>query len=211
MWEQAEALDRRLSFFAHVSATLASTLDYEATMRGLARSAVPTMGDWCAVHLAGDDGGMRFVSGAHRDPARDLLVRALCEYGERRIPFAEPGDEPRMLEITDDLLRERAQDAEQLKLYRALAPTGVIQAPIRARGRTAGVITLVTAREYGPALLRVRPAASPVSWPSAPRSAWRTRGSTGKRRRRTAATGCCSRRTRSRCGSSTWTPWPSSR
>ncbi len=149
VWEQAEALDRRLSFFAHVSATLASTLDYEATMRGLARSAVPTMGDWCAVHLTGNDGGMQFVSGAHRDPARDLLVRALCEYGERQIPFAEPGDEPRLLEITDDLLRERAQDAEELKVYRALGPIDVIQAPIRARGRTAGVITLVTARESG--------------------------------------------------------------
>ena len=149
VWEQAEAVDRRLSFFSYVSATLASTLDYEATMRGLARLAVPTMGDWCAVHLAGENGGLQFVSGAHRDPARDLLVRALCEYGERQIPFLEPGSEPRLLEITDDLLRERAQDAEQLKVYRALAPTGLIQAPLRARGRTAGVLTLVSTREYG--------------------------------------------------------------
>ena len=60
-------------------------------MRGLARLTVPTMGDWCTVHLVGEGGDLRFVSGAHRDPARDLLVRALCEYGERELPLADPG------------------------------------------------------------------------------------------------------------------------
>jgi PAS domain S-box-containing protein len=148
VWERAEALDRRLSFMSHLNATLASTSDYEATMRGLARLTVPTMGDWCAVHLVGEDGELRFVTGAHRDPARDLLVRALCEYGARELPLADPGSEPRLLAITDDA-RERARDAEQLKLYRALAPTGLIQVPLRAAGRTAGMISLATAREYG--------------------------------------------------------------
>jgi K+-sensing histidine kinase KdpD len=90
VWERAEALDRRLSFMSHLNSTLASTSDYEATMRGLARVAVPTMGDWCAVHLFSESGELRFVSGAHRDPARDLLVRALCEYGDRQLPLADP-------------------------------------------------------------------------------------------------------------------------
>jgi PAS domain S-box-containing protein len=149
VWERAEALDRRLSFMSHLNSTLASTSDYEATMRGLARVAVPTMGDWCAVHLFSESGELRFVSGAHRDPARDLVVRALCEYGDRQLPLADPPSAPRLLEITEDAVRKRARDAEQLKLYRALAPTGLIQVPLRAGGRTEGVISLATSRESG--------------------------------------------------------------
>ncbi len=148
-WEDAEALDRRHSFFSHASAVLASSLDYTVTMRELSRMAVPTLGDWCAVHVAGEQGGLQFVSGAHRDPTRDLLVRALCEYGRKTIPFADPGAQPRVAQVTDDQLRSRAEDPEQLKLYRALAPTAFLQIPLRARGVTAGVITLATAREYG--------------------------------------------------------------
>ncbi|MBA3259109.1 MAG: response regulator [Gemmatimonadales bacterium] len=148
-WEEAEALDRRLSFFAQASATLASSLDYEVTMRELARLTVPGMADWCAIHVVSEQGGLQFVSGAHRDPTRDLVVRALCEYGSRSVPFADPGAEPRVAEVTDDQLQDRAEDAEQLKIYRALAPTTRLQVPLLARGQLAGVITLATARDYG--------------------------------------------------------------
>jgi len=147
---EAETLDRRVSFLTQASATLASSMDYEVTLRELTRIMVPTLADWCTAHVAGADGTLRFVAGAHRDPARDLTVRALCEYGDRRLPFGpEVRAEPALVEVTDELLRERAADPEQLKVYRALAPTGYLRVPLRARGKTAGMLTLVTAREYG--------------------------------------------------------------
>ena len=124
------------------------SLDYEVTLRELARALVPTMGDWCAIHAIDERNTPRFIAGAHRDPARDLLVRALCEYGERRIPFGAPAPgEP--IEITEELLRALAQDDEHRKLYRALEPTWVLPIPLRAQGRPAGVITLGMSREYG--------------------------------------------------------------
>ena len=96
---EAEALDRRVSLLSQASATLASSLDYEVTLRELARLVVPTLGDWCAFHVIGERGVPLFLAGAHRDPARDLLVRALCEYGERRVPFGPPaGGDP--VEVT---------------------------------------------------------------------------------------------------------------
>ncbi|HKU61321.1 MAG TPA: ATP-binding protein [Gemmatimonadales bacterium] len=147
---EAEALDRRVSFLTQASATLASSLDYEVTLRELTRIMVPALADWCTAHVAGPDGTLRFVAGAHRDPARDLVVRALCEYGDRRLPFGhDPRDEPALVEVTEELLRERASDAEHLKVYRALAPSGYIRVPLRARGKTVGMLTLVSAREYG--------------------------------------------------------------
>ncbi len=61
-----------------------------STFRELSRILVPTLGDWCAIHAIDEGGTPRFIAGAHRDPARDLLVRVLCEHGDRRIPFGLP-------------------------------------------------------------------------------------------------------------------------
>jgi hypothetical protein len=144
---EAEALDRRVSLLSQASATLASSLDYEVTLRELARLVVPALGDWCAFHVIGERGVPLFLAGAHRDPARDLLVRALCEYGERRVPFGPPaGGDP--VEVTEERLRTLAQDGEHRKLYRALKPTWILAIPVHAHGRLAGVITLGMSREY---------------------------------------------------------------
>lgn len=146
---EAEALDRRVSFLSQASSTLASSLDFEVTFRALARIVVPTLGDWCFIHAIDDRGKLRFMAGAHRDPARDLLVRVLCEHGDRRLPFGMPTKatlEP--VEVTEELLRFLALDDEHRKLYRALRPTWVLQVPLRANGRLAGVITLGMSREY---------------------------------------------------------------
>jgi two-component system, cell cycle sensor histidine kinase and response regulator CckA len=144
---EAEALDRRVSLLSQASTTLASSLDYEVTLRELARMLVPTLGDWCTIHALDERGMPRFLAGAHRDPARDLVVRALCEYGERRIPFGAPAS-GRPIETTEELVRALAQDDEHRKLYRALKPSWALPVPLRAQGRLAGVLTLGMSREY---------------------------------------------------------------
>jgi PAS domain S-box-containing protein len=147
---EAEALDRRLSLLNQASAILASSLDYTETLRDLSRLLVPSMADWCAIHVTTEQGALRFVAGAHRDPARDLVVRALCEYGGRGLPFGDHGgEEVELVGVNDRLLRDQAEDEEQLKLYRALAPSAYIRVPLMARGRRAGILTLVASREYG--------------------------------------------------------------
>ena len=57
-----------------------------------------------------------------------------------------------MGEVTDEVLRTRAEDEEQLKLFRALSPTSFIRVPMLARGRSAGTITLAVGSESGPEL-----------------------------------------------------------
>jgi PAS domain S-box-containing protein len=141
-------VERRLGFIAEASAILASSPDYTLTLRDLSRIAVPALGDWCAIHVASEQGTLQFVSGAHRDPAKDLLLRALCEYGSARPPFGA-AQRPDMGDVTDDLLNSRAEDGEHLKLFRALMPTSFIRVPMPARGRSAGTITLATSAESG--------------------------------------------------------------
>jgi PAS domain S-box-containing protein len=147
---EAERLERRLAFFAEAQNVLAASLDYAAGMRNLARLIVPTLADWCAIHVAGEQGSLQFTAGAHRDPAKDLLVRALCEYGARRPPFgSSPDGRGSYGLVTEELLRLHAQDGEQLKLYRALASGSYIRVPLRARGRMVGLITLAVGPESG--------------------------------------------------------------
>ncbi|HEY7634494.1 MAG TPA: response regulator [Gemmatimonadales bacterium] len=146
---EIEAVDRRLSFFAQANLALASTLDFPGVLRDLARMMVPGICDWCAIHVASEQGRLEYISGAHRDPARDLVVRALCEYGSRNLPFGEIDRTSELREVTDELLRLASEDQEHLKLYRALSPTSLIRVPLVARGGVAGVITLATIRESG--------------------------------------------------------------
>jgi PAS domain S-box-containing protein len=150
---EAERLDRRLAFFAEANVTLASSVDYEATLRNLARLIVPTLADWCAIHVTTEQGTLQFVAGAHRDPSKDLLVRALCEYGARRPPFTASPLRSEYGPVTETLLRSSAEDSEQLKLYRALASGSFLRVPMLARERSVGVLTLAvgpeSGREYG--------------------------------------------------------------
>lgn len=147
--EEVERVERRLVFFAEANATLASSLDYMLSLRDLSRLIVPTLADWCAIHVATEQGTLEFVSGAHRDPAKDLLVRALCEYGSARPPFGTAQRGSSLETVTEVVLRSHAQDAEQLKLFRALSPTAFIRVPMLARGRSAGTITLAVSTESG--------------------------------------------------------------
>jgi len=52
----------RFGFLAEASATLSSSLDFEETLRTVARLAVPVLADWCAVHIKDAEGApMRLV------------------------------------------------------------------------------------------------------------------------------------------------------
>src|SRR5262249_22698965 len=73
----AEAGERRSRFLAEASAALASSLDYEATLTSVARSAVPQLADWCSVHIANDGKRLRQLTLAHVDPARLAWARQM--------------------------------------------------------------------------------------------------------------------------------------
>ena len=208
---EAEALDRRVSLLSQASTTLASSLDYEVTLRELARALVPTLGDWCTIHAIDERNTPHFIAGAHRDPARDLLVRVLCEYGERRIPFGAPAPGQ-----TDRGHRRAApgpgpgrRASQALPVAQALvgsADSAAGSEPARRRahpGDEPGICAGASAS---------RTCATPASWASGLRFAVGA-GHVFHRGARGGAppTACCSRPIRSRCGSSTWRPWSSSR
>ncbi len=73
------------AFLAQASEVLASSLDYEQTLRNVAELAVPAIADWCAVDLADGQGGRHSVAVAHVDPARLEVAEQLRAYRETRL------------------------------------------------------------------------------------------------------------------------------
>jgi PAS domain S-box-containing protein len=146
---EAGALARRFAVLEQASLVLTSPRDFETTFRDLARLLAPTLADWCTIHLATEDGAQRFAAGAHYDPARDLVVRALADYGSRGLPFGAAPLGPQVVPVSDALLRASAADEEELKLYRALAPSSVLRLPVQSGERRIGVLTLAMASDSG--------------------------------------------------------------
>jgi hypothetical protein len=63
-------------FLTTASELLAESLDYEATLENVAQLAVPTLADWCTIHIR-HEGGLRRVGSAHVDPEKVALLSDL--------------------------------------------------------------------------------------------------------------------------------------
>jgi len=148
----AEKAARRLAVLAEASETLASSLEYETTLSNVARLAVPRLADWCAVDLVEAGGVLKRLAVAHQDPAKVELVRALeqrwpaarnAEHGAWKV--VRTGQAEFVPDIPDELLVAAAVDEEHLAALRQLGLRSLIAAPLRARGRTLGALTMVHA------------------------------------------------------------------
>ncbi|MEA2246662.1 MAG: hypothetical protein QOH46_1191, partial [Solirubrobacteraceae bacterium] len=142
----------RADFLARAGALLDESLDYERTLRAVAEIAIPEVADWCGVSILDETGTLQQVAAAHVDPAQ----RRIGEELNRRFPpdpnspggtmrVARTGQTQFVREITDDMIAAAISDPEQLDLLRRLALRSVIIAPLRARGRTFGTLTLAHA------------------------------------------------------------------
>jgi serine phosphatase RsbU (regulator of sigma subunit) len=149
---RAEELERRASFLVEIHTALDSSLDYEVVLRRLAHITVPRIADWCAIHMRADDGSIQRLAVAHSDPKQERFAWEL----EDRYPTDPnaPQGVPEVLrtgkaelypEITEEMVREGARDAEHLEILLELGLRSAMLVPLRARGQTLGVVTLVSA------------------------------------------------------------------
>jgi PAS domain S-box-containing protein len=142
----------RSEFLAQASAVLASSLDYEQTLRNVAELAVPDIADWCAVDLADGEGGRKTVAVAHVDPERLSMAEELRGYMSERLDpelgigrVLHTGEALLFSEISEEMLQQAAVDERHLGLLRALGFRSVLIVPMRLGDRTLGAMTLVSA------------------------------------------------------------------
>jgi PAS domain S-box-containing protein len=141
-----------LRFLAEASAELSSSLDYRATLVGVARLAVPHLADWCAVDILEDDGSVHRLAVEHADQAKVARAHEL-QHRYPPVPNA-PRGVPQVLrsgrsefypEIPDEMLVAAARDEEHLRMLRELGFSSAMIVPLVARERALGAITFVSA------------------------------------------------------------------
>jgi signal transduction histidine kinase/FixJ family two-component response regulator len=148
----AERASQRATFLAEASRLLASSLDPADTLGHLADLAIPALADWCGVDLVDEaSGAIEQVAVAHADPERVAWARQVRrDYpapldGTSGVPaVVRTGQAEFYPEVTDAMLAAGANGPEHLALMQGLGITSVIIAPLTARGRTLGALSLVT-------------------------------------------------------------------
>lgn len=149
----AERSREFLQILARVSDDLASSLDPDTALKQLAGRLVGSLADYCITY-AYDGTSVRRLGLAHRDPAKQPDVEALCKAGHPSLDDSwgagaviRSGEPILAEEISPVLMQKSAQNADHLQAVRRLAPSSSIIVPLRARGRTLGAIALVTTAE----------------------------------------------------------------
>jgi serine phosphatase RsbU (regulator of sigma subunit) len=142
----------RMEFLAQVGDVLASSLDYQQTLRNVAGLAVPQIADWCAVDLFTEDGRREPVAIAHSDPAELRTAARLRSYEPEQLNSEQglglvlrTGESQLYTDIPDELLVAAALDDEHLRLLREVGMRAVLIVPLRVRERTIGALTMVDA------------------------------------------------------------------
>ncbi len=155
--------EQEVRFLAEASNLIAASLDVEGTLHQLVQRTVPALGDACLLQVRDGRGQTLQLETAATEPTQEALLqevyrRFVADGAQGPEGPPPPPDSPLLVTgLSPALLQSLARDAEHLRLLQALGAHSVLVVPLRARGRTLGVLVLLTlspARGYGPEELR---------------------------------------------------------
>lgn len=137
-------------FLAEASGILAASLDYETTLAGLTRLAVPEIADWCLVDIICDNQLVHRVAAAHANPEKQELVEQLQNYPPDLAQTAgvakviRTGKSKITHFISNEQMQGLTHNASHFKILQELNPTSGMSVPLIVRGRVLGAMTLVS-------------------------------------------------------------------
>jgi len=149
--------NQRLQLLAEAGRVLSGTLEIDQQVGQLVELVVPELGDWCWLVVTDEQGRLRELACAHRDPARraelETYVRSMVavmteEAGARVVTTT---GQPLVMPSIDWGQVERAlpDPGAREALARLGAASGTI-VPLVARGHTLGALGLFNREERGP-------------------------------------------------------------
>jgi len=145
-------------FLAEAGAVLASSLEYEQTLKNLGELMVRDHADWCIVDLAENDNRLMRLKVVSARPDQAPLA---ARFEQLRLDWGKPNLATPVLETHRPLLVERvtrerlesfAQNDEHLAILRAIDPQSIMVLPLMIRGQLRGVLILISttpSRIYG--------------------------------------------------------------
>src|SRR3954470_10442758 len=139
-----------LEVLTRASAGLAASLNYEQTLPHVVELVVPEIADWCGVYISDGDGREREITSRHADPE---LERILVGIRRRRREDSDTSESLRVLATGRSILATDVVGApsdiapEERAGVERLGARSYMIAPLRARGRVIGALTLLSTRE----------------------------------------------------------------
>jgi signal transduction histidine kinase len=148
--DEKRELTVRFELLSKVSAL--GNLDLEELLPKIAELSIHELADWSAVDVLGEDSIKRLYVG-HRDPADAGLAAQLRLFA----PWREGAGWPDLIagrplffaEVSDEVIRTNAQNAELYELLRRIGVRSVIAVPLRVREATVAVMTFASTDESG--------------------------------------------------------------
>ncbi|MEX2495344.1 MAG: GAF domain-containing protein [Woeseia sp.] len=148
---ERKRLELSKTFLAEASRILATTLNPHETVRNLAQLVVPRLGDWCIIQVVDEQGEIKPVEVAHSDP--DKVEKAWQVVRRWPVPSdlgsaataVREGESTLVPHIERKMLAARASNEEHLAALLSFKLESGITVPLKARGRTLGALTLLTA------------------------------------------------------------------
>jgi PAS domain S-box-containing protein len=141
--------EENLRFLARANELLVASLDWETTLASIAELAVPAFAGYLVIDLLDEEDELHWVVAIHADPEKTELVRELRgQYpptlSTHPIQVALRTGEPQLLPDLQAEADAMAHDARHARAIRRIANTSGLVAPLVARGRTLGTISLGT-------------------------------------------------------------------
>jgi PAS domain S-box-containing protein len=153
---ERKRLENGQGFLAEAGAVLASSLDYEETLGNVAQLAVRDLADFCVISIIGEDGIIRRLKVASRDPSKAWICDIFMQF-----PLPKPGSSliapvlenkrtvfiPFLSPETLSSLSEVGREA-----FRAGDVNSFIAVPLLAHGKLLGLIVFLSSagfRVYG--------------------------------------------------------------
>ncbi|MFL5959581.1 MAG: PAS domain S-box protein [Gaiellaceae bacterium] len=141
--------EEQLRFLARANELLVASLEWERTLAAIAELAVPALAGYLVIDLIDDEGELRWVVAVHADPEKTKLVRELRgryppTLSTHPIQVALRTGQAQLLPDLQAEASAMAHDARHARAIRQIANTSGIVAPLVARGRTLGAISLGT-------------------------------------------------------------------
>lgn len=152
--EQAEQAAERTALLSTLSVELAGTLEVHEMMRRVAKLVVPILADWCLVTLLDAEGPSRWqhvldVASWHSDSKQRLLLAEFAAVRQSELTWPNEPLGALLKGKLVDLPRDATQavsvavgPGRARELLHELAPVSLRLLPLRAHGRTVGLLSL---------------------------------------------------------------------
>lgn len=144
---------QKLDFINEAGVALASSLDYKAVLDQVSKLIVPGVSDWFSIDVISGD-RLETLIIAHNVPNKLKLVEELRKKFPRSAydhtgaaKVARTGVAEFYPIVSEDVLRAAAKNEEHYRLLSEIGFVSLIILPLKIKGNTVGVITMVTTRE----------------------------------------------------------------